>query len=121
MRLPHLDQLIDLHRGEAAQLLGAIAAVAPVRSRPVAAPLLLALPVLGRLGKRLQALDQRERRVVGPPPRRPRRFRLRHDEVIALMLYVFPAPGIVARVPLGRVQQVSLSLARWIDFAAEPA
>lgn len=122
MRLPHLDQVIELQRGEAGLLGWAVAdkcrrtLARTGADRPVPGALLLALPALQRVAKRLQALDQRELNVVGVPSRKPHRFRLRYDEVVAMMLYVFPEPISAARVPLGKVQQKALNLARWIDF-----
>jgi hypothetical protein len=107
MKLPNLDQVIELQRGEAGRLWWAIAD----KCRRV-----VALPALHRVAKRLQTLDNRELAVVGVPPKKPRKFRLHYDELVAIMLYVFTEPISGARVPLGKIQQKSLNLADVIKF-----
>jgi hypothetical protein len=124
MSLPHLDQTIELAHGEPRALFWQIGDVlrqvalgsALEPPRPVAPDLFLALPALQRVARRLQTAARRDAAVVGPAPRRPRRFRLKAEEVVAIMCYVHPvATG--AWVELGKVQQKSLNLTPWIRFA----
>jgi hypothetical protein len=124
MSLPHLDQLIELEHGQARQLFWQIGdllnRVALRSQRPTPVPvdgnLFLALPVLQRVGKRLYRLARREADAIGPPRKRPWRFRLKAEEVVAILLHVHPvATG--AWVELGKVQQKSLNLSRWIALA----
>ncbi|MBO2007573.1 hypothetical protein [Hymenobacter negativus] len=121
----HLDQLIELEHGEARQLywqIGdvlrhvAMGAQRPT-PRPVDGNLFLALPALQRVGQRLYRLAQREANAIGPPRQRPRRFRLKAEELVALMLHVQPqaTSGLVV---LGKVQQKSLNLESLITFPA---
>jgi len=124
MNLAHLDQVIELGHGEARQLywqLGdvlrrvAMGAQLPT-PRPVDGHLFLALPALQRVGQRLYRLAQREAGASGPPRQRPRRFRLKAEEVVAIMLHVHPvATG--AWVELGKVQQKALNLEHLIAWA----
>ncbi len=119
MKLPALDQVLELRHGEAQQFLAHFAAF----GRRVAAVLgpdghgslepvqLLALPTLNRLAKRVGTLAGRELRHVGEPPRRPRRLRLSYDELIAVRLCL-PVTGHDA--VLGQVQQKGLNLAPYI-------
>lgn len=118
MRLPHLDQRIHLHHGEAAQL---AYAVDWMLTRQVAAPTprsirtVLALGPLERVRSRLSARQRQEAGRVGKPAKRPRTFTLRYDELAALMLILPVAPA--AGLAWGEVQRASLNLERWIDFA----
>ncbi|MGI4760570.1 MAG: hypothetical protein ACRYF0_07690 [Janthinobacterium lividum] len=119
MRLPELDQQIHLQWGEAAQLAHAIEWVltgqltlaAPAR---VPASLMLCLGPLTRVGTRLLARARQEKQRVGAAPTKPRKMVLRYDEVAGLMkiLPVAPAAGLA----WAEVQQVSLTLERYIDF-----
>lgn len=119
-----LPQTIELARGEAGQLYWAVAGVwtqacqAPRQLRPVPleAGLLLALPVLQRLGKRLYAAYQTEIRLVGKPRRRPRAFRLSCEEVVVVMRYVLPCAPVGVMPVLGKVQQKSLNLAPYVTI-----
>jgi hypothetical protein len=118
MRLPDLDQRIDLHRGEAAQLAHAIEWVLtgqltleePAR---VAASLMLCVGPLTRVGTRLlaRARQEQQRPAVS---RKPRQMVLRYDEVAGLMKILPLAPA--AGLAWGQVQQASLRLERYIDF-----
>ncbi|GAB3660058.1 hypothetical protein GCM10027594_30560 [Hymenobacter agri] len=121
MQLAHLDQVIALERGEARELWWAMAECGRRNlarlSRPLGAPVdsagvVVALPALERVARRLKRIDERERHQVGIPSRRPKKFRLRVDELAALMLYVWPEslPGHAGHVVLGKVQQKSLNL-----------
>ena len=127
MNLPHLDQIIELELGEAGQLWGAVADCgrrnlvrlhmqhpAQVESAGVVA----VLSVLERVARRLKRIDERERSHVGIPSRKPKKFRLKVDELVAIMLYVLPV-ATSARVPLGKVQQQSLNLDQHIDFVSK--
>lgn len=123
MRLPFLDQTIELHRGEANDLchvvgqacLSVLATLEAERPAPLPPGLLLALPALRRLVQRLGRLSQQELCRAGLPRRRPHRFRLSYDELVALMLYVLPYAA-TAHVVLGKVHQVSLNLEHLIAF-----
>ncbi|MDB5270226.1 MAG: hypothetical protein JWP58_3266 [Hymenobacter sp.] len=126
MSLAHLDQTIELGHGEPRQLywqIGDLLARVAMRSqlptpRPIEGNLFLALPALQRVGKRLYRVAQREADAIGPPRERPRRFRMKADEVVAIMLHVHPvATG--AWVELGKVHQVSLNLERYLDFVSK--
>ena len=123
MSLNHLDQVIELHYGEPRQLFWQIGdllnRVALRSQRPTPVPvdgnLFLALPALKRVAKRLYRLAQRDADAIGPPRARPRRFRMKADEVVAIMLHVQPvATG--GFFELGKVQQKSLNLDQYIKF-----
>ncbi len=117
-------QTIELRRGDAHQLYWLVARVwtdacqAPLQVVPVPldADLLLALPVLKRLGKRLYALYQNEVSQVGKPRTRPRPFRLSCEEVIVVMRHVLPVTPAGAAPVLGQVQQKSLNLRRYVNI-----
>lgn len=119
-----LPQTIALERGEALQLYLAVATVwreamaAPHQQppQPLALGLLLALPVLQRLGKRLYRVGQAEAGRVGKPSARPRAFRLSGEEVAVLTSHVLPGAGLLARPVLGKVQQKSLNLTPFVIF-----
>jgi len=119
MKLPQLDQVLELRHGEAQQFLAHFAAFGR-RAAAVLGPdghgslepvELLALPTLNRLAKRVGNLAGRELRHVGEPPRRPLRLRLSYDELIAVRLCL-PVTGFDA--VLGQVQQKGLNLAPYI-------
>ncbi|UOQ99885.1 hypothetical protein MUN81_10380 [Hymenobacter sp. 5317J-9] len=125
MRLPHLDQTIDLERGDAGQLWWAVAdcgrrnaarLLSPQGTAVEAAGIVPALGCLERVAKRLKRLDERERTRVGLPRRKPVKFRLQVDELVAIMLYVYPRASFLAPAPLGKVQQKSLNLEPYIRF-----
>ncbi len=70
MRLPHLDQRIPLHWGEAGQLAYAIEWVLTRQLLPPERPTLLMVLSFGpltRVGTRLLARQRQEQRRVGPP------------------------------------------------------
>jgi hypothetical protein len=117
MRLPHLDQRIALHWGEAGQLAQALTTVlCQELEHPVPRPatVVLAFGPLGRVRARLLARQLVEQRHVGLPARRPWRLTLRYDEVAALMLVLPQAPP--AGLAWGEIQRVSLTLSRFIAF-----
>lgn len=119
-----LPQTIELARGEAGQLYWAVARVwteaqqAPrqVVPVPVDGALLVALPVLKRLGKRLYARCQKEVSQVGKPSAKPRAFRLSCEEVVVVMRHVLPVAPDGAAPVLGKVQQKSLNLAPYVTI-----
>ncbi|MGI4873391.1 MAG: hypothetical protein ACRYFX_19710 [Janthinobacterium lividum] len=117
MRLPHLDQRIALHWGEAQQLAYAIECVLAEqlsREEParVSASLALCFGPLTRVGNRLLARARQER--TSPRPTKPRVLALRYDEVAGLMKILPLAP--TAGLAWAQVQQASLRLERYIDF-----
>jgi hypothetical protein len=117
MRLPHLDQRIALHWGEAGQLAQALTTVlCQELEHPAPRPLatVLALGPLYRVRARLLARQLAEQHRVGRPPRKPWHLSLRYDEVAALMLVLPQAPA--AGLAWGEIQRVSLTLGRFIAF-----
>ncbi len=124
MNLRHLDQIIELERGEAGQLWWAVSDCGRrnlVRlhmqhaTRVESAGVVVALPALERVARRLKTIDERERCFSGIPSRRPKKFRLKVDELVAIMLYVWPHAA-SGHVVLGKVQQQSLNLDQRIKF-----
>lgn len=118
------SQTIELARGEALQLYWVVARVwvdaqqAPLQVAPVPldADLLVALPWLKRLGKRLYSVSQKETTQVGKPLGKPRAFLLSCEEVVVVMRHVLPvAPAEAAHI-LGKVQQKSLNLAPYVTI-----
>lgn len=117
-------QTIELARGDAGQFYLAVARVwtdaqqAPLQVVPVPLEpeLLLALPLLKRLGKRLYAAYQRETLVVGKPSPKPKAFRLSVEEVVVVLRHVLPAAPIGAAPVLGKVHQKSLNLTQYVKF-----
>ena len=118
MNLPHLSQTIHLERGEAFDFYEAIARrwQPAVLQLTKAGPPVPAIPVLQKIGKRLYRIDQREKSHVGKPRTKPTAFKLSYQEVVALMLHLVPHAAGYSRVPLGKVQQVSLNLEPVIKF-----
>ena len=119
MRLPHLDQRIALHPGEAGQLAYAVDWMLTrivQAETPRGLATVLSLGPLERVRGRLAARERQQQLRQGPPPRKPRCFTLRYDELAALMLILPVAPP--AGAAWGAVQQASLNLERYIHFAA---
>jgi hypothetical protein len=119
MRLPHLDQRIHLHWGEAGQLANAIEWVLCQQLEPPARPklaMVLSFGALYRVRGRLQARHRQEHHCQGPIPKKPWRLTLRYDEVAALMFILPLAPA--AGLAWGEVQRVSLNLEQVIQFKA---
>ncbi len=117
MRLPHLDQRLHLHWGEAGLLAEALVQVlCRELEHPTPRPLatVLAFGPLYRVRGRLLARQLLEQRHVGTRPAKPWRLTLRYDEVAALMLVLEQAPP--AGLVWGEIQRVSLNLARYVDF-----
>ena len=119
MRLAHLDQRIHLHWGEAGQLADAIEWVLcqQLELEHPARPhweMALSFGPLYRVRARLLGRARVEQHHPGPLPRKPWRLTLRYDEVVALMHILPSAP--LAGQAWGAIQQVSLSLDRFIKF-----
>ena len=114
MRLPQLDQKIELHWGEAGLLALSIAEVVYTRVLPQPLTSALALGALTRVYQRVAAQAAKEHLHVGLPSRRPWRLTLRYEEVAALM-YILPTAPAAGRV-WGEVQRVSLNLEQVIGF-----
>lgn len=133
MKLPHLDQLVPLERGEAGLLARAVSVL--VRDvthaeRPVPLVDAITLTPLAALGKnlaRLHELEQRPPRTrPGRCPRllqsRPRLLRVPYDQLAVLMLHRLALPHcdlstqekLQLQVVLGKFQQKSLNLQHWI-------
>jgi hypothetical protein len=121
VKLPHLDQVLELQRGEARQLLEHLTTLgermafvlSPEGHGSLKPHELLALPALNRVTGRVRRLALSAAAQVGKASGRPRRFRLSYDELIALRLCV-PVTGLDA--VLGKVQQKSLNLAPYVNF-----
>jgi hypothetical protein len=119
MRLPNLDQKIPLHWGEAQQLAAAIEWVLTQQLIPPVRPtwqMVLSFGPLTRVGTRLLARQRQEQRRIGPPPRKPRLFTLRYDEVAALLVILPLAPA--AGAAWGEVHRASLNLEQFVDFTS---
>lgn len=115
MRLPHLDQKIELYWGEAGLLAASITEGVRQQARPYSLTSILALGALTRVYQRVAARAAMERLHVGLPKRRPWRLTLRYDEVAAL-LYLLPTVPAAGRI-WGEVQRVSLNLEPVLDFS----
>lgn len=121
MKLPHFDQVLELQRGEARQLLEHLTeygqrvafVLSPHGHGALRPHELLALSALNRVTGRVRRLALSEAAHVGKVSGRPRRFRLAYDELIALRLCV-PVTGRDA--VLGKVQQKALNLAPYVNF-----
>ena len=124
MRPLPFPQTIELERGEAFQLYMAVAtvwqnatqAVRQEPPQPLELGLLLALPLMNRLGKRLHKVCESDACQVGKPRRKPRAFHLSCEEVAVVTRHVLPVADLLARPVLGKVQQKSLNLAQYISF-----
>lgn len=122
----NLPQTIELERGEA-YLLGlaighvwraANEATGAEPPRPLDLGLLLALPVLQRLGRRLWRVKEGEEAIarLGKSRRKPRAFRLNCEEVAVVVRYVLPRATSFTAGVLGKVQQKSLNLTPYVNF-----
>lgn len=122
----HLPQTIELVPGEAYLLSLAIGhvwreaneATSAVPPRPLELGLLLALPVLQRLGKRLWRLKEAQEQAVrlGTGRHRPRAFRLTCEEVAVVTRHVLPRATCFTAGVLGKVQQKSLNLVAYVTL-----
>lgn len=119
MRLPHLDQKILLHWGEAEQLANAIGWVLceQLDMRHPARPkgkMSLSMGPLNRVRNKLLGRQRVEKWHSGPRPRKPWKFTLYYDDVIALN-YIMPiAPQ--AGEAWDQIFQARLYLEQYIDF-----
>ena len=136
MRLPHLDQLIPLERGEAGLLAQALAIllkdVHPIvyqERNPglrLTPELALQLTPLTNLGKRLVARHNQEQARPRKPGKRPaaRPVRVRYDELVAVLqnrasLYytnLAETEKLQLQRVLGEFQRYSLGLECYINF-----
>ena len=135
MRLPHLDQLIPLERGEAGLLAQALAVlledavriVQGDRGLRLSPAFALQLTPLASLGRRLLAVARQEQlRPLRPGRRRPasRPVRVRYDELVAVLqcrasLYytnLAETEKLQLQRVLGEFQRASLGLECYIRF-----
>ncbi|WP_310391468.1 hypothetical protein [Hymenobacter sp.] len=129
MRLAHLDQFIELERGEAGLLAKALdVLVRDVTHAEQAVPYLeaITLPALATLATKLTRLHQRELAAPLRPGKRPkpRRFRVSYDQLAVLLYYRLSLPHcelsrieqLQLRVVMGKFHQQSLNLAQFFKF-----
>ena len=129
MKLPHLDQLVPLERGEAGLLAKALAVLVrdvTQATRPVHVMDAITLPALATVATRLTRLHQREQLVPVRPGKRPkpRAFRVSYDQLAVLLhcrvaLFYTGLEGyeqLQLQVVLGKFQQQSLNLTHFIRF-----
>lgn len=134
MRLPYLDQLVSLERGEAALLARALAVLVAVlvedaTRQPMPVIDALQLTPLASLGRRLvqrHKLEQHRPPGARGRPARAWLLRVRYDELAAVhlnrgaLLYtgLQQAEQLQLQVVLGRFHQKSLNLDRYIKFSS---
>ncbi len=129
MKLPHLDQVVMLERGEAGLLARAVAVLVQDvtnAKRPVPHIEMLTFGPLAGLGKKLLQCHRREQLTPARPKRlpKPRSFRVSYDQLVALHQHRFalnycnlsPEENLQLQAILGKFQQKSLNLSRWIRF-----
>jgi len=117
MCLPHLDQRIHLHWGEAEQLAHAIEWVMCQQIEPPARPsktMVLSFGPLYQVRGRLTGRQLKELHHVGPKPSKPWQLTLRYDELTALMHILPSAPA--AGLAWGEIQRASLNLVEVIKW-----
>jgi hypothetical protein len=117
MRLPHLDQPIHLHWGEAEQLASAITWVLCAQLESPAKrckTTVLSFGPLYRVRGRLTGRQLKEKHHIGSPPAKPWKLTLRYDEIAALMHILPSAPA--AGLAWGEIQRASLNLDQVINF-----
>jgi hypothetical protein len=128
MRLPHLDQLVPLERGEAGLLARALAGLVEdaFRRPPMTLAQALQLTPMVSLGKRLVARHcQEQLRPLRPgkrPPARP--LRVRYDELVAVLenraalsyTNLAETEKLQLQRVLGEFQRASLNLECYIRF-----
>lgn len=130
MKLPQLDQLVLLERGEAGLLARALAVLVQdlTQQPPMSYLESLMLTPLASLGKRLRGRHEQEQRRGPCPGRRPpapRPFRVRYDELAVLHFNrgALSHTNLSAdeqqqlQVLLGKFHQKSLNLDRYIKFS----
>lgn len=129
MRLPHLDQVVLLERGEAGLLARAVAVLVQdvtQAKRPVPYLEMLTFAPFCHLGKKLLQQHRREQLTPARPRRfpKPKQLRVTYDQLVALHLHRFalnycdfsPEENLQLQAILGKFQQQSLNLSRWIRF-----
>jgi hypothetical protein len=130
MKLPHLDQLVLLERGEAGLLARPLAVLvrdATQGRRPITAMQALTLTPLATLARRLLRVHQQEQLRPPKPGRRPapRQVRVSYDQLVALLqdrasLYYCGLSALEnqqMQVVVGKFHQKSLNLTRWIAIS----
>lgn len=130
MKLPHLDQLVLLERGEAGLLAKALAVLVrdvTQATRPVSMTTAIALPALATLATTLGRRHLREQLAPVRPGRRPkpRTFRISYDQLAVLLHYRVPmcycglndTEQLQLRSVVGKFQQKALNLEHVIRFA----
>ena len=130
MKLPHLDQLVPLERGDAGVLAKALAVLVrdvTQAKRPVSKLEALLLTPLAGLTKKLVQIHQREQLAPPKPGRKakPRNLRVTYDQMAVLMHYRHTLyfcgleewEYLQVQVVVGKFQQKSLNLAHFIKFS----
>lgn len=129
MKLPHLDQIVFLERGEAGLLARAVALLVQdvlAAKRPVPYLEMLTFAPLCQLGKKLLQHHRREQLTPARPRRfpKPRALRMPYDQLVALHHNRFALhycnlseqENLLLQAILGKFQQQSLNLGQWIRF-----
>ena len=129
MKLPHLDQLVPLERGEAGLLARAVAVLVQDitnAKRPVPYLEMLTFTPFCNLGKKLLQHHRREQLTPVRPKRfpKPKQLRVTYDQLVALHLNRFALnycnlseeENFQLQAILGKFQQKSLNLSQWIRF-----
>lgn len=129
MKLPLLDQVVLLERGEATLLARPVAVLVQdvtLATRPVIALELLSLTPLEALRKQLERIDKAEQVRPSKPGKHPapRKLRVPYDQLVALLhhrhaLYhcgLSEEERLRLHGVVGKFQQASLELARYIKF-----
>lgn len=128
--MTHLDQVVELERGEAAALGHALSGAwkramscfsgDPVTRRATTGEY-LAVAVFEKLARRL--FKRHEWELAHPPAFRksrarpaPWRLRLHGEELAVVMTYCWPHATIFDRVVLGKIQQKSLNIEYCLNF-----
>lgn len=129
MKLPHLDQIVLLERGEAGLLARAVAVLVQdvtQAKRPVPYLEMLTFAPFCNLGKKLLQYHRREQLTPARPKRfpKPQQLRVPYDQLVALHLRRFSLnycnlseeENLRLQAILGKFQQQSLNLGRWVRF-----
>ncbi|MGI4865863.1 MAG: hypothetical protein ACRYFZ_18205 [Janthinobacterium lividum] len=129
MKLPHLDQIVLLERGEAGLLARAVAVLVQDvtnAKQPVPYLEMLTFTPFCNLGKKLLQYHRREQLTPARPKRfpKPKQLRVTYDQLAALHHHRFalnycnlsPEENLQLQVILGKFQQKSLNLSRWVRF-----
>jgi len=129
MKLPLLDQVVLLARGEAGLLARPVAVLVQdvtLATRPVVAIEMLSLTPLEALRRQLERVDKAEQRRPPKPGKRPapRKLRVPYDQLVALLhhrhaLYccgLSDEEHLQLHGVVGKFQRASLELARYLKF-----